>query len=126
MENGTLLLEIMAFVLLSHQPLQPATEGIASFYTASSSSTITASGERFRDDAYTCAMRDGVFGDYYLVVAENGKSVVCRLNDRGPYVKGRVIDLSKAAMRKLHPKAGLVRVKIYHLGTDPPDTVPNP
>lgn len=118
-----MLLEIMAFVLLSHQPLQPATEGVASFYTASSSSTMTASGERFEDDAFTCAMRQGEFGDYYLVVAENGRSVVCRLNDRGPYVKGRVIDLSKAAMRALHPRAGLVRVKVYHLGADPPDTV---
>ena len=126
MESSTLLLEIMAFVLLSHQPLQPATEGIASFYTSTSSSAITASGERLRDDAFTCAMRDGEFGDFYLVVAENGNSVVCRLNDRGPYVKGRVIDLTKAAMRKLHPEAGLVGVKIYHLGADPPDSVPIP
>ena len=87
---------------------------------------MTASGERLRDEAFTCAMLDGVFGDYYLVVAENGKSVVCRLNDRGPYVKGRVIDLTKAAMRELHSKAGLVRVKVYHLGADPPDIVPSP
>ena len=115
----------MAFVLLSHQPVQPVTQGVASYYTPTSSSALTASGERLHDDAFTCAMRDGEFGDYYLVVAEGGKSVVCRLNDRGPYVKGRVVDLSKAAMRKLHPRAGLVKVKVYHLGTDPPDTVPH-
>ncbi|MCK5863075.1 MAG: septal ring lytic transglycosylase RlpA family lipoprotein [Candidatus Hydrogenedentes bacterium] len=122
-----MLFEIMAFVLLSHQPVQPATEGVASYYTTASSSTITASGERFRDDALTCAMLDGEFGDYYLVVAKNGASVVCRLNDRGPYIKGRVIDLSEAAMRALHPRAGLVQVKVYHLGTDPPDIVsPSP
>ncbi len=73
-----------------------------------------------RDSAATCAMIDGVFGDYYLVVAENGNSVVCKLNDRGPYVKGRVIDLSRAAMRKLSLRAGLVEVKVYRLGTSPP------
>ena len=120
-----MLLEIMAFVLLSHQPLQPVTEGMASYYTSSSSSVKTASGERLRDEEFTCAMRDGVFGDYYLVVAENGKSVICRLNDRGPYVRGRVIDLTKSAMRELHPRAGLVRVKVFHLGADPPDILPN-
>lgn len=123
MENSPLLLEIMAFVLLSHQPLQPVTEGLASYYTPSSSSYQTASGERLRDEEFTCAMRDGIFGDYYLVVAENGRSVVCRLNDRGPYVRGRVIDLTKSAMRKLHPRAGLLKVKVYHLGAGPPDTV---
>lgn len=125
MENSPLLLEIMAFVLLSHQPLQPVTEGLASYYTPTSSSHYTASGERLRDEEFTCAMRDGIFGDYYLVVAENGRSVVCRLNDRGPYVRGRVIDLTKSAMRKLHPRAGLLKVKVYHLGADPPDTVPD-
>ena len=120
-----MIFEIMAFVLLSHQPLQPVAEGVASYYTAQSSSSVTASGERLCDETFSCAMRDGEFGHYYLVVAGNGQSVVCRLNDRGPYVKGRVIDLSKAAMRALHPRAGLVRVKVYHLGSDPPD-IPSP
>lgn len=114
------MLEIMAFVLLSHQPLMPATEGVASYYTARSSSEITASGEAMCDQSYSFAMLDGEFGDYYLIVAENGNSVVCRLNDRGPYIKGRVVDLSKAAMRALHPTAGLLEVKVYRLGADPP------
>ena len=120
-----MILEIMAFVLLSHQPMQPVAEGVASYYTTQSSSVMTASGERLCDNTFSCAMRDGKFGDYYLVVAENGRSVVCRLNDRGPYVKGRVIDLSQAAIRALHPHAGLLRVKIYHLGADPPN-IPAP
>jgi rare lipoprotein A len=72
------------------------------------------------NDEYTCAMLDGEFGEYFLVVAENGNSVVCRLNDRGPYVKGRVIDLSRAAIRKLHPRKGLLHVKVYRLGMTPP------
>ena len=114
------MLEIMALVLLSHQPLPPVTEGVASYYTARSSSEITASGETMCDHSFSFAMRDGEFGDYYLIVAENGNSVVCRLNDRGPYIKGRVVDLSKAAMRELHPSAGLLSVKVYRLGSDPP------
>lgn len=111
---------VIAFVLLSHQPMQPVAEGLASYYTVRGTSAITASGERLNDNAMTCAMRSGEFGDYVLVVAENGKSVVCRLNDRGPFVKNRVIDLSQSAMRALHPSAGLLPVKVYNLGSEPP------
>jgi len=113
------MLGVVALLLLSQQPLQPVAEGVASYYTVESSSTLTASGERMQDDAYTCAMLDGEFGTNYLVVAENGNSVVVRLNDRGPYVDGRVIDLSEAAMRALHPTSGLVEVTVYEIGKDP-------
>ena len=111
---------VMALLLLAQQPMAPVVEGVASFYTVDSSSTLTASGETMRDDRFTCAMLDGEFGDYYMVAAENGKSVVVRLNDRGPYIKNRVIDLSEAAMRELHPSAGLLKVTVYHLGENPP------
>jgi len=114
------MFEIVALMLLSHQPMQPVIEGDASFYASSRRLKVTASGERLKDDQFTCAMRDGVFGEYYLVVAENGKSVVCKLNDRGPYVQGRVIDLSKAAMRALQAEDDVVSVKIYRLGDNPP------
>lgn len=117
------MFELIALTLLSQQPMQPVTEGIASYYTVRSSGAITASGERLRDCAMTCAMLDGEFGDYFLVVAENGRSVVCRLNDRGPYKRGRVIDLSKAAMRELHHEAGLLNVKVYRLGNRPPTPI---
>lgn len=110
------MFEVVALVLLSQQPLQPVAEGPASYYTVSSSSRVTASGEPLRDGELTCAMRTGEFGTYFLVVAENGRSVVVRLNDRGPYVKPRVIDLSEAAIRRLHPSDGIVRVKVYRLG----------
>jgi len=116
------MFEVMALVLLTQQPLQPVAEGWASYYTTRENSMITASGELMDDGAFTCAMRKGSFGDYFLVVAENGRSVVCRLNDRGPHVKGRVVDLSRAAMRALSPHRDLVRVKIYRLGSAPPPT----
>lgn len=114
------MLELVALVLISQQPLIPVAEGVASYYTIESSSAVTASGETMSDEAYTCAMLRGEFGMRYLVVAENGRSVVVRLNDRGPYVKGRVVDLSEAAMRELHPKAGLIKVRIYALGRGGP------
>lgn len=110
------MFELVALLLLSQQPLQPVVEGMASYYTVAETSSRTASGEPFRNDAYTCAMNTGEFGQHFLVVAENGKSVVCRLNDRGPHVRNRVIDLSRAAMRKLDSRAGTLRVKVYPLG----------
>lgn len=117
------MFELIALMLLSQQPMEPFSQGMASYYTVASSSSLTASGETMRDDLLTCAMLDGEFGEHYLVVAENGNSVIVKLNDRGPYVDDRKIDLSKAAMRKLDPTAGLLKVKIYRLGTDPPPTL---
>jgi len=99
--------------------------GVASYYTVESSSNLTASGETFRNDGFTGAMLDGEFGDYYLVQAENGNSVVIRLNDRGPYVHNRVIDLSPVAMDQLDPglNSGLIHVDIYHLGDKIPENL---
>jgi rare lipoprotein A len=116
----TMLVEVIALLMVSQQPMSPVKEGVASYYTVASSSAVTASGERFRDEEFTCAMLDGEFGEYFLVVAENGNSVVVKLNDRGPYSGNRVIDLSRAAMRKLHPRSGLLHVEIYPLGKNPP------
>lgn len=118
------MFEVIALMLLSHQPMQPVAKGEASYYTVASSSLRTASGEAMRDDAKTCALPDGQFGDYYMVVAENGKSVICRLNDRGPFLKGRVIDLSEAAMRELCPESGTIDVTVYRLGRNVPTTSP--
>jgi rare lipoprotein A len=114
------MFEFVVLVLLSSQPIQPVAEGIASYYTTRESSSITASGDPLRDEGFTCAMRRGKFGDYYLVVAPSGRAVVCKLNDRGPYVAGRVIDLSHAAIHELHESDGLIPVKVYLLGGHPP------
>jgi len=115
------MFQVLALMLLSQQPIQPVAVGEASYYTVSSSGSVTASGEKMKDHEYTCALKNGNFGDYYLVVAENGKSVVCRLNDRGPYVRNRVVDLSQAAMKKLDDTAGTVKVRVYDLGKAIPE-----
>jgi len=114
------MFELIALMLLSQQPLQPVAQGVASYYTVASSSAVTASGETLRDDVPTCALPEGQFGHYYLFLTEEGKSVVCRLNDRGPFTKGRVADLSLAGIRALDEKADLVRVQVYELGPNPP------
>lgn len=69
--------------------------GHASWYALTSK---TASGERMNPNALTAAHRSLPFGSKVLVEnLNNGRSVVVRINDRGPFVGGRVIDLSKAA-----------------------------
>jgi rare lipoprotein A len=73
--------------------------GRASWYALHSK---TASGERMNPSAMTAAHRSLPFGTKVLVTnKKNGKSVVLRINDRGPFIKGRVIDVSKGAAQKL-------------------------
>ena len=72
--------------------------GIASVY----SGRLTASGELMRPDTLTAAHRTLPFGTQVTVLnRRNGRSAVVRINDRGPFVRGRVIDLSPAAARAL-------------------------
>jgi rare lipoprotein A len=108
------MFSVVALMLLSQQPVMPSWEGIASYYTVASSSTLTASGETMHDGELTCAMRDGDFGTFYRVTTQDGRSVLVRLNDRGPYVEGRIIDLSEAAMKALDPdlSRGIMRVTV--------------
>jgi|UniRef100_Q11B98 rare lipoprotein A len=73
--------------------------GSASWYALTSK---TASGERMNPAAMTAAHRKLPFGTKIKVInRRNGKAVVVRINDRGPFVRGRILDLSKAAAAKL-------------------------
>ncbi len=76
--------------------------GKASFYADKFNGRRTANGERFSNQAMTAAHRTLPFGTKIMVEnPSNGRSVVVRINDRGPFIKGRVIDLSKAAAREI-------------------------
>ena len=75
-------------------------EGVASWYGARFAGRKTASGERFDPGQMTAAHRTLPFGSR-VRVTHSGKSVVVRINDRGPFHGGRVIDLSKAAADEL-------------------------
>ena len=90
-------------------PLLASTEtGIASIY----SDERTANGEYAHADALTAAHRTLPFGTKVKVTnIGNGQSVIVRINDRGPYIKGRIIDLSLAAAKTLRMIGrGLIRV----------------
>lgn len=91
-----------------------ATEGVASFYGRSEHGGPTASGERFDMRAMTAAHRTAPIGSRLRVTnLRNGRSVVVRINDRGPFVKGRIIDLSRAAAEQLDfVRSGVTRVSI--------------
>jgi len=89
-------------------------EGEASFYADSLHGNQTASGETYNKRAYTAAHLTLPFGTKVKVTnLDNGKSVRVKINDRGPYAKGRIIDLSRAAARKLGMReAGTARVRL--------------
>ena len=77
-------------------------KGEASYYGPGFHGKQTASGEIFDQDDYTCAHKSLPFGTKLKVVrVDNGSSVVVRVNDRGPYVDGRILDLSVAAGKKI-------------------------
>jgi rare lipoprotein A len=83
--------------------------GMASFY-GNESGSKTASGARFNQNAMTCAHRSLPFGTR-LRVTHGGQSVVVTVNDRGPFVRGRVLDLSTGAARAI----GLTGAGVGHV-----------
>nr|WP_243454178.1 septal ring lytic transglycosylase RlpA family protein [Oceanisphaera pacifica] len=92
-------------------------QGKASYYGGRFHGRKTASGEIFNKNILTAAHRTLPFGTQVRVTnLNNNKSVVVRINDRGPYAKGRIIDLSEQAARQLKMiRAGVVKVKVERL-----------
>lgn len=82
--------------------VEPYAVGWVSWYGRGFHGRRTASGERYNMHELTCASRDLPFGTLLEVMnVENGEKVVVRVNDRGPFVKGRILDLSLAAAKQL-------------------------
>ena len=96
-------------------PTAPIGEGIASYYGGALRGNRTASGERFDPDTFTAAHRTLAFGTCLRVEnLDNGRSVQVRINDRGPFVQGRIVDVSEAAARALDfTQRGVTRVKLF-------------
>ncbi|MDY6781397.1 MAG: septal ring lytic transglycosylase RlpA family protein [Cyanobacteriota bacterium] len=92
--------------------------GIASWYGPGFHGRRSASGERFNQNAMTAAHRTLPFGTRVRVInRNNGRSVVVRINDRGPFIRGRVIDLSVGAARKIGMYgSGIAPVEVEVLG----------
>ena len=92
------------------------TEGLASFYWQDQK---TANGEQFNKHDLTAAHKTLPFGTLLKVTrVKTGKSVVVRINDRGPFIKGRIVDLSLAAARGigLTRKIGVTKVTLEVIG----------
>ncbi|GAA4526038.1 septal ring lytic transglycosylase RlpA family protein [Chelativorans composti] len=106
--GGIRLLTATAVLLLASHAAE-AQCGKASWYALHSK---TASGERMNPSAMTAAHRSLPFGTKVKVVnPKNGRSVVVRINDRGPFIRNRILDLSKGAAAKL----GFIRTGHTHV-----------
>ena len=92
--------------------------GGASYYGAKHQGKRTASGERFDQNSLTAAHRNLPFGTRLLVTnLGNDKTVVVRVNDRGPHTRGRLIDLSRKAAQQLGMLgSGVAQVRVQTLG----------
>ena len=81
---------------------QSVEKGIASFYGKRATGRMTSSGERLHHDSLTCAHRTHPFGTLLKVFnPHNKRTVVVKVNDRGPFGRGRIIDLSWGAAQQL-------------------------
>lgn len=89
----------------------------ASYYAKSFHGKKTASGQIFRNDLLTCAHKTLPFGTLLKVTnVDNCKSVIVVVNDRGPFIKSRIIDLSMAAFKQIAPiKKGICNVIIEEI-----------
>ena len=112
--RGVACLGLIAFMASCAGPGRSAGSGLASYYSDKYQGRKTANGETFDVNKMTAAHKTLAFGTMVRVTNEqNGKSVVVTINDRGPFIKGRVIDLSPAAARRIDMvKAGVVPVKL--------------
>jgi rare lipoprotein A len=113
--KGRLVLVILAGLAYQISPIQYAAAadrgGVASVYSTESGSK-TASGQKLNPQALTAAHRTLPFGTKVTVTNKhNGQSVVVTINDRGPFVRGRVIDVTPAAARVLG-FSGLAQVTV--------------
>lgn len=124
-EGGTTVGGVILSVLLlascgSTQPVgEPGLEkptGVASYYAWKFQGRPTANGEIFNQEAMTAAHRTLPFGTDVRVIRTDSPdepSIVVRINDRGPFKQGRIIDLTRAAARRLNMiQDGLARVRL--------------
>lgn len=106
------ILILFVFPLLS--TLHAQEYGLAGSYSDDFEGGITAYGESYDKDKMTCAHKKHGLGTMLRITRlDNKKTVVVRVNDKGPYIKGRVVDVSKAAARQLGLlKDGVAEVKV--------------
>jgi rare lipoprotein A len=123
---GALCGGCMTAAVACAEQLPPAQKGFASVYSEELQGKRTASGERYDRSALTAAHRTLPLGaELEVTNLDNGKSVRVRVNDRGPHVQARIIDLSARAAAALGMRSGVARVKLEIL-SQPSPTEPAP
>ena len=122
MKNGAYIILILVLVSC-HRKTAPGSSvasgtetGMASYYAESYNGKKTANGEIFNSSEMTAAHKKLPFGTRVKVTnLSNGKSVKVRVNDRGPFIAGRIIDLTRAAAAKIDMvNKGVVKVTIRY------------
>ncbi len=105
-------------MLLCSTSMHAQQRGKASYYSKRATGAATSSGERVHHDSLTCAHRTHPFGTLLKVKnPANGREVIVKVNDRGPFGRGRIIDLSWGAARELGMLAqGVVMVEVEVVG----------
>lgn len=99
----------------------PYQVGLASYYHDSLAGNLTANGERYDPAAPTAAHRTLPLGTVLDVVRRDGRAVRVRVNDRGPFIEGRILDLSRGAATALEMlREGVVEVALYLVYVPPP------
>ena len=108
----------VAFTIMGFISLHAQQRGKASFYSRQATGARTSSGERLHHNDFTCAHRTHPFGTKLRVKnLNNGKEVVVRVNDRGPFGRGRIVDLSWGAAKALGMLShGVVPVEVTPVG----------
>ena len=108
----------VAFTIMGFISLHAQQRGKASFYSRQATGARTSSGERLHHNDFTCAHRTHPFGTKLRVKnLNNGKEVVVRVNDRGPFGRGRIVDLSWGAAKALGMLSqGVVAVEVTPVG----------
>lgn len=112
------LLSLISIIIATALQAQDRNEGKASYYGNKFHGRNTSSGIRYHRDSLTCAHRTLPFGTLLKVRnKKNGREVIVKVTDRGPFVKGRVVDLSFAAAKKIDMiSAGVAHVEVEPVG----------
>ncbi len=101
--------------------LAPPQRGGASYYADSLAGGKTANGERYDPSKLTAAHRTLPFGTVIEVQRKDGKFVRVRINDRGPFVRGKIVDLSRAAAKEIDLlRDGVADVTLWVVEKPPP------
>lgn len=116
MKHCILLYFFLSLIFFSSCAPKIVQTGKASYYASKYNGRRTASGEKFRNSKLTAAHKTLPFGTKVKVTnLRNGKTVKVRINDRGPFIPGRIIDLSKKAARRIDMvQEGVGSVKIVY------------